>query len=94
MRALTSCPSAKKVGWTSVKVSLVSELPGTILELQSWLKKGKLSASESLKVQRERLVHEANLQNGFVEVFEEREARVSSHAPLHADLSSFPNPPF
>jgi len=83
MRALTSCPSARKVGWTSVKVSLVSELPGTILELQSWLKEGKLSASESLKVQRERLVHEANLQNGFVEVFEEREARVSSHAPLH-----------
>ena len=66
-----------------MKLSLVSELPGTILELQSWLKKGKLSACESLKIQRERLVHEANLQNGFVEVFEESEANVPKPAPLY-----------
>ncbi len=60
----------------------MSELPGTISELQSLLKAGQLSVQESLQIQRNRLSQHASLENGFVDIFDDRGPRVSSNAPF------------
>ncbi len=62
----------------------MSELPGTLTELQALLAQGALSPAESLHIQRQRISAFAGLSNGFVDVFDESQP---CKAPTPGELS-------
>ncbi len=76
----------------------MSELPGTLTELQAWLAQGALSPAESLRIQRQRITSLGNLSNGFVDVFEDSLANhevkkgvLSGIGLAHKDIFSLTN---